>query len=87
MESSSLNSHLYSKILFQVHLVIVMTLKALIIFFFAALDILQTGTLTYYLQTHSIHDLLHGKETATDEENQIMFLHVQDFIVKSKRFA
>ena len=40
-----------------------------------------------YLQTHSTHDLLHGKETATDEENQIMFLHVQDFIVKSKRFV
>ena len=40
-----------------------------------------------YLQTHSTHDLLHGKETATDEENQITFLNVQDFIVKSKRFV
>ena len=34
-----------------------------------------------YLQTHSTHDLLHGKETAADEENQIMFLHVQDFFL------
>ena len=34
-------------ILFQVHLVIVVTFKALIIFFFAVLDILQPGTLTY----------------------------------------
>ena len=40
-----------------------------------------------YLQTHSTHDLLHGKETATDEENQIIFLHVKDFIVKSKRLV
>ena len=40
-----------------------------------------------YLQIHSIHDLLLGKETATDEENRILFLHVQDFIVKSKRFV
>ena len=40
-----------------------------------------------YLQTHSTHVLLHGKETATDEENRIIFLHVQDFIVKSKRFV
>ena len=67
---------------------IVVTLKALIIFFFAVLDICrQEHLLICYLQTHSTHDLLHGKETATDEENQIMFLHVQDFIVKSKRFV
>lgn len=43
-------THTYTqKILFQVHLVIVVTLKALIIFFFAVLDILQTGTLTYMI--------------------------------------
>ena len=47
----------------------------------------HTYTKKYCSKTHCTHDLLHGKETATDEENQIMFLHVQDFIVKSKRFV
>ena len=43
-------THTYTqKILFQVHHVIVVTLKALIIFFFAVLDILWTGTLTYMI--------------------------------------
>ena len=70
-------THTYTQnILFQVHLVIVVICKALIIFFFAVLDIQQTG-----LQTHSTHDLLHGKETAANEESQIMFLHVQDLLL------
>ena len=32
------------------------------------------------------HELLYGKETATDLENEALFLKVQDFIIHSKRF-
>ena len=31
-------------------------------------------------------ELLFGKENATDQDNQSLFLQVQDFIVKSGRF-
>ena len=49
MACSSLNSHLYSKNIVPSPSCDVVTLKALIIFVFAALDILQTGTLTYMI--------------------------------------
>ena len=42
--------------------------------------------LSGYLHTHSVQNLLHGKVTVTDEDNKTMFSHVQEFIVKSKRF-
>ncbi|MCG8092513.1 MAG: hypothetical protein JAZ17_02615 [Candidatus Thiodiazotropha endolucinida] len=42
--------------------------------------------LSGYLQTHSVQELLHGKVTAEDEDNESMFCQVQNFIVKSKRF-
>ena len=62
-------------------------LKALIISF---LYVQYTGTqetnLSDVLQTHNTHELLYGKETATDLENEALFLIVQDFIIHSKRF-
>ena len=39
------------------------------------------------LRNHTTHDLLFGKDTATDEENEALFLKVQDYILKSKRFV
>ena len=42
--------------------------------------------LSGYLHTHSVQELLHGKVTATDENNETMLCHVQEFIVRSKRF-
>ena len=36
---------------------------------------------------HKTHELLCGKESASDLENEALFLNVQEFIVKSKRFA
>ena len=36
------------------------------------------------LRNHTTHDLLFGKDTATDEENEALFLKVQDF--KISRF-
>ena len=40
-----------------------------------------------YLESHNTHELLCGKESASDLENEALFLNVQEFIVKSKRFA
>ena len=38
------------------------------------------------LQTHNTPELLYGKETATDLENEALFLKLQYFIIHSKRF-
>ena len=37
-------------------------------------------------QTHNTRELLYGKETATDLENEALFLKYQDFSIHSKRF-
>ena len=75
------------KILFQAHLVHAVNLKAVIIFFlhFPRYANVKNTYLSGYLHTHSVQELLHGKVTATDEDNETMFCHVQEFIVKSKR--
>ena len=39
------------------------------------------------LRNHTTHELLFGKDTSTDEENEALFLKVQDYILKSKRFV
>ena len=39
------------------------------------------------LPSHNVHDLLFGKENAPDNDNELLFLKVQDFIIKSKRFV
>ena len=76
------------KILFQAHLVHEVNMKAVIIFFLhCPRDASVRNTyLSGYLHTNSIQELLHGKVTATDEDNETMFCHVQEFIVKSKHF-
>ena len=39
------------------------------------------------LRNHTTHELLFGKDTSTDEENEALFIKVQDYILKSKRFV
>ena len=39
------------------------------------------------LRNYTTHELLFGKDTSTDEENEALFLKVQDYILKSKRFV
>ena len=39
------------------------------------------------LRNHATHELLFGKDTSADEENEALFLKVQDYILKSKRFV
>ena len=38
------------------------------------------------LRNHTTHELLCGKPEFTNDENVSLFLKVQDFIIKSKRF-
>ena len=38
-------------------------------------------------RNHTTHELLFGKDTSTDEENEALFLRLQDYILKSKRFV
>ena len=40
-----------------------------------------------YPESHNTHELLRGEESASDLENEALFLNVHEFIVKSKRFA
>ena len=42
--------------------------------------------LSNILQSHSTNEILFGKETASVNENEILFLKVQDYIIKSRRF-
>ena len=39
------------------------------------------------LRNHTTHALFFGKDTSTDEENEALFLKVQDYILKTKRFV
>ena len=39
------------------------------------------------LRNHTTQELLFGKDTSTDEETEALFLKVQDYILKSKRFV
>ena len=41
----------------------------------------------YFRRNHTTHELLFGKDTSTDEENESLFLKAQDYILKSKRFV
>ena len=39
------------------------------------------------LRNHTTYELLFGKNTSTDEENEALFLKVKDYILKAKRFV
>ena len=40
-----------------------------------------------YLESHNTREFSYGKEPASDLENEALFVNVQEFIVKSVRFA
>lgn len=89
MECSSLNSHLYSKHIVPSPSCVCGELESPHHYLFHCPNFtnVRNTYLSDYLYTHSIQELLHGKITATQEENEIMFCHVQEFLVKSKRFV
>ena len=48
---------------------------------------MQERYLEALLRNHTTHELLFGKDASTDDENDALFLKVQDYILKSKRFV
>ena len=88
MVCSSLNSHLYSKNIVPSSSCACGEFESCYHFFLYCprYSNVRNTYLSGYLHTHSVQELLHGKVTATDEDNETMFCHVQEFIVKSKRF-
>ena len=88
MECSSLNSHLYSKNIINSPSCSCGGFESAYYFFFICPIYRHTRNiyLSDVLQTHKTHELLYGKETATDLENEALFLKVQIFIIHSKRF-
>ena len=88
MGCSSLNSHLYSKNIVPSPSCAYGEFEICYHFFLHCprYSNVRNTYLSGYLHTHSVQELLHGKVTATDEDNETMFCHVQEFIVKSKGF-
>ena len=88
MGCSSLNSHLYSKNIVPSPSCACGEFESCYHFFLRCPRYANVRNiyLSGYVYTHSVQELLHGKVTATDEDNETMFCHVQEFIVKSKRF-
>ena len=87
MGCSSLNSHLYTKNIVPSPSCACGEFESCYHFFLHCPRYanIRNTYLSGYLHTHSVPELLHGKVTATDEDNETMFCHVQEFIVKSKR--
>ena len=50
-------------------------------------NVIRERYLEALLRNHTIYELLFGKNTSTDEENEALFLKVKDYILKAKRFV
>ena len=89
MECSTLNAHLYRKNIVPSPSCTCGAFESPYHYFFHCqryVNIRETY-LHNYIESHNTHELLCGKESASDLENEALFLNVQEFIVKSKRFA
>ena len=91
MECSNL-THIYiAKTLSQAIHVHAVPLRVHTIIFSTVQDTMYVNIRETYLhiypESHNTHELLRGEESASDLENEALFLNVQEFIVKSKRFA
>ena len=89
MECSSLDSHLYRKIKSRLLLINMEVLKILITFSSNVQGMLLEETGSYPMTSTAIilTIFLFGIEGKTNRENEALFMKVQDFIVKSGRFA
>ena len=47
-------------------------------------NVIRERYLEALLRNHKTHEFF-GKDTSTDEENEAIFLKIQDYILKSKR--
>ena len=89
MECSTLNAHLYGKNIVPSPSCTCGAFESPYHYFFHCpryVNIRETY-LHSYLESHNTHELLYGKEPVSAQENEALFLSVQEFIVKSKRFA
>ena len=59
--------------------------KVLTTFFFICqnYNVTRERYIEALLRNHTTHELLFGKDTSTDKENEALFLKVQDYILKS----
>ncbi|MCG7879605.1 MAG: reverse transcriptase family protein, partial [Candidatus Thiodiazotropha endolucinida] len=89
MECSALNSHLYRKNIVPSPSCECGAFESPYHFLFQCTkhSAIRNTYLNNYLHNHSTHELLYGKETSTDIENESLFLNVQEYILKSKRFG
>lgn len=89
LECSSLNSHLYAKNIVTDPSCACGEFENPYHFLFKChrYTAIRNTYLSDYLPTHNIQDLLCGKPNATHNENEELFLNVQEFILKSKRFV
>ena len=89
MECSSLNSHLYRKNIVPSPSCLCGGFDSAAHFFFTCpgYSIPRNRYLPNDLHTYTTHELLFGKENVPFHVNKSLFLKVQDFIIKSGRFA
>lgn len=89
MECSSLNSHLYRKNIVPSPSCLCGGFDSAAHFFFTCprYSIPRNRYLPNDLHNYTTHELLFGKENVPFHENKSLFLKVQDFIIKSGRFA
>lgn len=89
MECSSLNSHLYCKNIVPSPSCECGGFESTYHFFFQCprYNVVRNTYLSNYIHTYTTYELLYGKGIASDAANESLFLNVQDYIVKSKRFV
>ena len=87
MDCSLLNYHRYCKnIVPSPYANAVPSKVRIILFQCARYSEIKNTYLQKYLYNHFTHDLLYGKDMASNRENVSLFLDVQEFILKVKAF-
>ena len=88
MQCSSLNADLYRKNIIPSPSCSCGDFESAYHFFYICpqLTAIRERYLGDVLRNHTTHELLCGKPEFTNDENVSLFLKVQDFIIKSKRF-
>ena len=89
MQCSSLNADLYSKNIVESPSCQCGSFESAYHFFFACprFTAERRRYLPETLPHYSVRELLSGKDNATEQDNETLFLQVQDYIVKSGRFV
>ena len=88
MECSSLNSHLYHSKIVDSPSCLCGSFESVHHFLFVCprFAAARNTHLPRNLHNYSTRDLLFGSETRTDQQNEAIFLQVQDFLIHSTRF-